>query len=340
MYKKTFLDACRKKQTPYTPVWYMRQAGRSLPAYRKLKEQYDILTICRTPELATQVSLMPVDTLGVDAAILFADIMLPLMAMGVDLQIVESVGPVIQTPIRTDRDIESLRRFDPETDFVFLGKTIGNLRDALSNKVPLIGFSGAPFTLASYLIEGKPTREFIKTKVLMYNHPRLWDNLMKKLTKATIQYLQYQIKSGVQALQIFDSWAGYLSREDYATYVLPHSQKIFTALRSSSVPLIHFGTGTAGFLDLFGSVDCDVVGVDWRISLDSARRILPGKALQGNLDPVVLLADFSVIKKKVNAIFKSIDDRTGYIFNLGHGVLPDTPLDTLIKLTDYVHSKS
>ncbi|HSW47608.1 MAG TPA: uroporphyrinogen decarboxylase [Candidatus Saccharimonadales bacterium] len=336
----TFIDACYGKKTSYTPVWYMRQAGRYLPEYRKLKEKHTILEIVKTPELAAKVSLQPIDILGVDAAILFADIMVPLIGIGVDLEIVESIGPVIKYPIASLKDVQKLRDLEPELDIPYLLKTIKILKKELHNRVPLIGFSAAPFTLASYMIEGKPTRDFIKTKSLMYNNREAWDLLMQKLSEIIIVYLKAQVATGVQALQLFDSWVGCLSEADYQIYVLPHVKIIFDALKSDTVPLIHFGTNTAGMLSAFSSVSCDVVSVDWRISITKAwNQIGQDKAIQGNLDPVLLFSDFSIIKKRVDDIFSSLPKSEGYIFNLGHGVLPGTPVANLQKLTEYVHSK-
>ncbi len=349
----TFIDACFGKKTPYTPVWYMRQAGRYLPEYRKLKETYNILDIVKNPELAAKVSLQPVDILGVDAAILFADIMIPLLGIGVDLEIVESIGPVIKQPIQTMADVKKLRALQPKEDIPYLLKTIEILKRELKNRVPLIGFSAAPFTLASYLIEGKPTRDFIKTKSLMYNNRETWDSLMQALSDIIIVYLNAQVTSGVQALQLFDSWVGCLSESDYQEYVLPHTKRICDSLSSlrgndlsagrqeqSQIPLIHFGTNTAGLLTSFSSVQCNVIGLDWRVSIDKAWKIIGyDKAIQGNLDPVLLLSDFSGVKKHVDQIFARLPKREGYIFNLGHGVLPNTPVENLIKLTEYVHQK-
>lgn len=338
----TFLDTCYSKNTSHTPVWYMRQAGRYLPAYRKLKQTYSILEIVKNPELAAAVSLQPIDTLGVDAAILFADIMIPLLGVGVDLDIMEHIGPVIKHPIQTIADVEKIRMLQPQIDVPYLLKTITILKKELINRVPLIGFSAAPFTLASYLIEGKPTRDFIKTKSFMYNEPMAWNLLMKKLTDIIIIYLQSQVTTGVNALQLFDSWVGCLSEDDYRTYVLPYTKRIFQTIKAqtNNIPTIHFGTNTAGFLSTFSSVDCEVISIDWRIPLHKAwKQIDYTKAIQGNLDPVLLLSDFSLIKKHVDTIFTSLPKKEGYIFNLGHGVLPQTPVENLIQLTDYVHSK-
>lgn len=336
----TFIDACYGKKTSYTPVWYMRQAGRYLPEYRKLKETYNIVDIVKNPELAAKVSLQPIDILGVDAAILFADIMIPLLGVGVDLEIVESIGPVIKNPIQTIADVKKLRPLEPQNDIPYLFKTIEILKRELSDRVPLIGFSAAPFTLASYLIEGKPTRDFIKTKSLMYTNKPTWDLLMQTLTEIIIVYLQEQVKTGVDALQLFDSWIGCLNEKDYREYVLPYTAKIFESIQYPHIPLIHFGTNTTSLLPSFSSVQCNVVGVDWRISLEKAwKEIGYDKAIQGNLDPVVLLSDFSLIKKHVDDIFDALPKREGFIFNLGHGVLQQTPVENLIKLTEYVHSK-
>lgn len=336
----TFLEACFSKRTSHTPVWYMRQAGRYLPEYRKLKEKHTILDIVRTPELAAKVSLQPIDILGVDAAILFADIMIPLVGIGVDLDIVEHIGPVIKNPIRTNQDVKKLRKLQPDEDIPYLLDTITILKKELQTKVPLIGFSAAPFTLASYLIEGKPTRDFLQTKLFMYTNQKAWHALMKKLTDLIIVYLKSQVATGVNALQLFDSWVGALSENDYKTFVLPYSKQIFESLKSEKMPLIHFGTNTAGMLSSFADVSCDVVSVDWRISIDKAwKEINYTKAIQGNLDPALLLSDFSIIRKQVDTIFSSLPKRDGYIFNLGHGVLQQTPVENLKRLTEYVHKK-
>lgn len=332
------IDACFKKKTPYTPVWFMRQAGRYLPEYKKLKGKKNILDIVRTPEIAVKIALQPVDILGVDAAILYADIMIPLLGIGVDLEIVENIGPVIHKPLKNLKDVIKLRELEPEKDLDYLLQTIKMLRNDLKNKVPLIGFSAAPYTLASYLIEGKPTRDFIKTKSFMYANSKAWAVLMEKLTGMIIVYLKAQVNSGVQVLQLFDSWVGSLSDEDYRIYVLPYTKFIFDALYSTNVPTIHFGTNTAGLYQSFASVNCNVISIDWRMSLATAwKEIGYKKAIQGNLDPVLLLQDFQVIKKHVDAIFSSVPQKEGYILNLGHGVLPETPVDNLKRLVEYVH---
>jgi len=337
----TFVDACFRKKTSFTPVWYMRQAGRYLPEYKKLKGNKNILDIVKTPELAAQISLQPVDTLGVDAAVLYADIMIPLLGAGVDLKIVESIGPVIKNPLRTMKDVKGLRKLEPTEDVPYLLQTISLLKKELHKKVPVIGFSAAPFTLASYLIEGQPSRTFTITKTFMYTNPDAWHLLMKKLSEMIIIYLLSQVEAGIEAIQLFDSWVGCLSDEDYKEFVLPYSVQIFTALKNNTIPTIHFGTNTAGMLHSFSSVDCDVVSIDWRMPLSKAwKEIGYTKAIQGNLDPAILLGDFSLVKRKVDELFNSLPKKNGYIFNLGHGVLPQTSVENLKRLTDYVHSKS
>jgi uroporphyrinogen decarboxylase len=331
-----FLRAARGEKTERIPIWLMRQAGRSLPGYRKLREKYGVIEIAQTPEIAAQVSAEPIERLGVDAAILFADIMLLPLALGVSLKIVDSVGPVIDAPIETRNDIEKLLPFK-KSNVAYLAETIRLLRARLD--VPVIGFSGAPFTLASYLIEGKPTRNWVKTKKFMLEEPQLWNLLMRKLSDAVIEYLGVQIQAGAQAVQLFDSWIGSLSPSDYRTHVLPHVQRIFSALKERKVPRIHFGTDTGAMLKDFADVDCEVIGVDWRMELSSARELVGKKALQGNLDPAVLLCDWEVIEKRVDAMLEDLGNRKGYIFNLGHGVLPETNDATVKRLVDYIHAQ-
>jgi uroporphyrinogen decarboxylase len=331
----TFLKACRKLPTDHVPVWFMRQAGRYLPGYKKLRQSHEVLDIARTPELAAEVSLEPVSTLGVDAAILFADIMLVPMAMGTSLKIVDAIGPVIDEPIQNSAGVSALAEFGP-SDIQFLTDTIRLIKS--DSPVPLIGFSGAPFTLASYLIEGKPSRTWTKTKRFMYEEPKLWDQLMTKLTKAIGTYLDTQVTAGVDALQLFDSWVGCLSPADFRTFVLPYNRQIFDNLKSSSVPRIIFGTDTGAMLRDFASVDCEVIGLDWRTEISQARALFPDKALQGNLDPAVLLAGKEQVEAQTKAILEEAGDGPGYIFNLGHGVLPDVSPDTMKELVEYVHA--
>lgn len=335
-----FLKACRNEPVDCVPVWFMRQAGRSLPGYRKLRTKYDLLTLAQTPELAAQVTLEPIELLGVDAAILFADIMLLPIAMGIEVQMVDSVGPVINEPIDTPERIDHLQSFTPEK-ITYLEETIHILRDSLN--VPLIGFSGAPFTLASYLIEGKPTRTWFGTKRFMFEHEKAWHTLMRLLSEGIVGYLRTQVHAGAQALQLFDSWVGCLSPREYRIFVLPHMQYIFDALKDTGVPRLHFGTNTGGMLRDFSNVDCEVIGVDWRIALSDAKiRIThkpQEKSLQGNLDPMMLLGPWEGIKDSVDEMLREIDPKKGYICNLGHGVPPETDSAVLQKLVAYIHEQ-
>ncbi|MDB5178265.1 MAG: Uroporphyrinogen decarboxylase [Patescibacteria group bacterium] len=335
-FNDTFLRAARGEPTEHVPVWFMRQAGRSLPGYRELRKKYDMLTLAQTPELAAQVSLEPVERLGVDAAILFADIMLLPIAMGVGVRIIDAVGPIIDAPVTNARDVAKLRPFEP-ANIEYLQQTIKLLRKDLN--VPLIGFSAAPFTLASYLIEGEPTRKWLKTKRFMFEQTEAWNQLMETLSDAIIGYLRTQVNAGAQALQLFDSWVGCLAPADYRDYVLPHVQRIFAALADTGVPRIHFGTDTAGLLTDFASVDCEVIGLDWRVDLDRAKQLIGPKAIQGNLDPAILLSDQATIHAHVDQIFKALPSRTGYIFNFGHGVLPETDDAKLKQLVEYIHAQ-
>lgn len=318
----------------------MRQAGRYLPSYQKIRKNNDVLTICKTPELSTKITLAPVDELGVDAAILFADIMLPLEALGIDLELVDGVGPVIKNPVRDKDDLHKLDRFSPKDQIPFVLDSIELIKQQLDSKVPLIGFSGAPFTLASYLIEGKPSREFAETKKIMFRQPDLWKALMLKLTEIVSSYLQAQISTGVDAVQLFDSWSGSLSPTDYQEFVLPYNRKIFEKLSSSTVPRIHFGVGTAGILPTLKDAGGDVVGVDWRIPIDEAWGQMGNMAIQGNLDPATLLGDWEIVQTRTNEILSRIGGRPGHVFNLGHGVLPETPVQMAKKLVHHVHQKT
>ncbi|HVV15392.1 MAG TPA: uroporphyrinogen decarboxylase [Candidatus Paceibacterota bacterium] len=331
-----FLKACRGEAVDRIPVWFMRQAGRSLPGYRKLRETHDVLSLTQTPELAAQVSIEPIDLLGVDAAILFADIMLLPIAMGVEVKIVEGVGPVIDDPIDTPEKVARLAVFDARK-IAYLEETIRILRGKL--RVPLIGFAGAPFTLASYLIEGKPSRTWFKTKRFMLEDPEAWNALMTALSDGVIGYLRTQIAAGAQAVQLFDSWVGALSPVQYEAQVLPHVQRIFASLKNENVPRIHFGTHTAGMLEAFSNVDCEVIGVDWRLNLSQAKKRVGGKSLQGNLDPATLLAPWDTLTSAVDAMLAQVEPKQGYIFNLGHGMPPEADDRVVKKLVDYVHGK-
>jgi uroporphyrinogen decarboxylase len=326
--------------TDARPVWFMRQAGRSLPEYRSVRERYSLLEICRRPDVCAEVTLQPVRRLGVDAAILFADIMLPVLAIGVDLDIVEGVGPVVAHPVRRPSDLDALRPLDPE-DVAFVSDDIRCVLSALSGSVPLIGFSGAPFTLASYLVEGKPSRDFLQTKRLMYRDPGAWNDLMRRLAGIVAGYLRVQADAGVHALQLFDSWVGALSLDDYVRYVQPYSGMVFDALSDVEIPTIHFGTGTATLLGAMRDAGGACIGVDWRIPLDAAwERIGHDRAVQGNLDPLALLGSWDVVKRETDAILRRSEGRPGHIFNVGHGIHPQTDPTMLQRLVAYVHSRS
>lgn len=334
-----FLKACRREKTDCTPVWFMRQAGRYQPEYRRLREKYSLMELATDPELCAEVTLLPVEQLGVDAAILFSDIMLPLGPMGVRFQIKENVGPVIERPVRDAKDVERLRPLEPESDLPFVLEAIRLLRKELN--VPLIGFAGAPFTLASYLIEGGPSRTFSRTKALMFSRPDVWRALMDRLTDAVVAYLKAQVRAGAQALQIFDSWVGCLSAQDYEQFVLPFMQRLFARLEGLGVPLIHFGVGTGHLLKLMKRAGGDVIGLDWRVPLGEAWRELNHEvAVQGNLDPAALLGPWDLIEQRMLEILRQAGGRPGHIFNLGHGVLPETDPATLKRLVELVHERS
>ncbi|MGH2807700.1 MAG: uroporphyrinogen decarboxylase [Actinomycetota bacterium] len=330
-----FLDMCRTGTADRIPVWFMRQAGRSLPEYRAIRERHDILAICRTPELAVEVTLQPVRRLGVDAAILFSDIVVPLQAMGIDVEIQTGVGPVIENPIRTVADIDRLRPLDPEEGVPFVLEAVRELRRQLD--VPLIGFGGAPFTLATYLIEGGPSKTHSTTKALMYSDPAAWHKLMDRLAESIVAYLRAQIGAGAQAIQLFDSWVGHLSAADYETNVAPAVARIFTGLDDLDVPRIHFGVNTGQLLELMVGTGAEVMGIDWRVPLDSARaRLGDDVVLQGNLDPTTCLAPWEVVEDRGADVLRRGGGRK-HIFNLGHGVLPETDPDTLVRLVEFVH---
>jgi len=324
---------------PYTPVWFMRQAGRSLPEYHRVREGVPILESCTRPELVTEITLQPLRRYDVDAAILFSDIVVPLRAIGIDVDIKPGVGPVIERPVRTRGDVERLRPLEP-ADVPFLSEAVKSLVGELGG-TPLIGFAGAPFTLASYLIEGGPSKNHDKTRALMYGNPELWHALMSRLADIAIAFLTLQVEAGASAVQLFDSWVGVVGPEDYRHAILPHTRRIFSALAASGVPRIHFGVGTGELLGLLGEAGADVVGVDWRIPLDeAARRVGGGKVLQGNLDPAVLLAGWEVVEPRARAILARARTLGGHVFNLGHGVPPEADPDILARLADLVHEVS
>ncbi len=331
-----FVRACRGLSVPHTPVWFMRQAGRSLPEYRKIRSGIGMLDSCRRPDLVTEITLQPVRRHGVDAAILFSDIVVPLAAAGIDLDIVAGTGPVVASPLRTAADISRLRPITV-ADVGYVDEAVRLLVKELG-ATPLIGFAGAPFTLASYLIEGGPSRTYVRTKAMMYGEPALWDSLCSRLADITLSFLRTQIAAGVSAVQLFDSWAGALSLADYRKYVLPHSAKVLSGLTASGVPRIHFGVGTSILLEAMGSAGADVVGVDWRTPLDQATRVIgPGKAVQGNLDPAVLFAPWDVVAAETRRGLGEGRAAPGHVFNLGHGVLPETDPDVLTRVVELVH---
>jgi uroporphyrinogen decarboxylase len=334
-----FVRACRRQPVPRTPVWYMRQAGRSLPEYHKARAGMPMTVACSTPDLITEITLQPLRRYDVDAAVFFSDIVVPLHAIGIGVDIKPGVGPVVDEPIRDEAAIGRLRDLEPG-DVPFVTEAVTNLVGELGAK-PLIGFAGGPFTLACYLVDGGPSKNFEITKSLMYGQPQLWDALMTRLTDITISFLRVQVAAGASAVQLFDSWVGALSPEDYRRSVLPHSARVLAALAETGVPRIHFGVGTGELLALLGEAGADVVGVDWRVPLDeAARRVGPGKALQGNLDPAILLAPWPVIEQRTREILDRGRAAEGHVFNLGHGVMPETDPDVLARLTDLVHEAS
>jgi uroporphyrinogen decarboxylase len=335
-----FLRACRREPVDATPVWFMRQAGRYMAEYRAIREKYSLLEICHHPELAAEVTLQPVHALGVDAAILFADILLPVIPLGLGLEFAKGEGPVIDKPVHTLEDVRALNHVDPETDLGYVMEAIRILRREL-NGIPLIGFCGAPFTVASYIVEGGASREFLKTKTMMYSAPEVFHALMEKLSVVLSDYLVAQIRAGAQAVQVFDSWVGTLSPQDYETFVLPHSQKVLEAAKAENVPVIHFGTNTTTLLPLMKRAGGDVIGLDWRIPLDDGWALLgEDVAVQGNLDPALLFAPLSEIKARVHDILRRAAGRPGHIFNLGHGILQNTPVDNVKAVVDMVHEYS
>ena len=331
-----FLKACLRQSVDRTPVWFMRQAGRYMAEYQAIRRQHSILEVCKTPALAAEVTLQPIQRFQLDAAIIFADILLPLEAMGLNLEFVEGKGPIIDNPIRGEMGIVELRAVDGEA-FGYAGEAIRQALEALDDRVPLIGFAGAPFTLASYAIEGGSSRDYARTKRLMFSQPTVWHQLLSKLSAVVVEYLRVQSRAGAQAIQLFDSWVGCLSPGDYEEYVLPHVRSIFSALRVEGIPLIYFGTGTTGLLPLMRKAGSDVMGVDWRIRLDEGWNLVGhDMAIQGNLDPMVLFASEKEIERRVRDIMQQAAGRPGHIFNLGHGILPTTPLHSVEFAIDCV----
>jgi uroporphyrinogen decarboxylase len=332
-----FLKACRLEPVDHTPVWFMRQAGRYMEEYRRLRRRYGMLELCRNPELAAEVTLQPIRRFDLDAAIIFADILLPLPPLGVEFEFAAGEGPRIHRPVRGPADIARLRPVVPEESLGFVMEALRLVRAELDPRIALIGFAGAPFTLASYMIEGGHSRHFLPTKRLMYEEPDAWRALMELLARTTAEYLRAQATAGAQALQLFDSWVGALDPDDYREYVMPYSAEVFRSLEDLRMPLIHFGTGTAGFLELMREAGGSVIGVDWRIPLDEAwRRVGYDRALQGNLDPLAMMAPGPILKRKVEAVLERAGGRPGHIFNLGHGFLPETPVDNVAAAINWV----
>lgn len=333
-----FLRACRRLPVDATPVWFMRQAGRYMPEYRAIREKYSLLEIVARPEIAAEVTLQPVHALGVDAAILFADILLPVEPMGLKLEFVKGEGPAISEPVRSREAAARLRPLDPESDLGHVMEAVRLVCRELAGRLPLIGFAGAPFTVAAYMIEGGPSRDYRYTKSLMWSDPDAWAILMDRLAASLAAYLQAQVRAGAQAVQLFDSWVGALSPADYARFVLPYSQRVLQAAAETGVPVIHFGTGTATLLNLMQQAGGTVIGVDWRQPLDRAWAALgPEVAVQGNLDPVALFAPRPVLQEQVQAVLAAARGRPGHIFNLGHGILQGTPVENVKAVVDMVH---
>jgi uroporphyrinogen decarboxylase len=335
-----FLKACRREPVDRTPVWFMRQAGRYMSEYRALRERHSLLEICRNPDLATEVTLQPVRRVDLDAAILFSDLLLPLEPLGLPFDFIKGEGPQLERPINTAQDIDRLKTFEPRQALAHVLTAIRQIQSELSGRVPLIGFAGAPFTLASYAIEGGHSNTFAKTKALMYGDPDAWHRLCDKLSSMVADYLTAQIDAGVNAVQIFDSWVGALSATDYREFALPHTRRIFDAV-GSRVPTIHFGTGTASILEELTEAGGDVIGVDWRIPIDEAwTRIGSNRGVQGNLDPTLLLGPPARMLQQTDDVLARVGNRPGHIFNLGHGILPSTPVEHVQMLAQYVHSAS
>jgi len=333
-----FLKACRREPVDTTPVWFMRQAGRYMAEYRALRERHSLLEICGIPDLATEVTLQPVRRIDVDAAILFSDLLLPLEPMGLPFDFIKGEGPQIERPISGPADIDALKVFEPREALSHVLTAIGQIQQELAGAVPLIGFAGAPFTLASYAIEGGHSNNFARTKALMYGHPDAWHRLCDKFAAVVSDYLLAQIDAGVDAVQVFDSWVGTLNAADYREFAFPHTRRIFEAV-AGRVPTIHFGTGTATILEELRDAGGDVIGVDWRIAIDEAwDRIGADRAVQGNLDPTLLLGPTSRMFEQTDQVLSRVAGRPGHIFNLGHGILPSTPVEHVQMLAQYVHS--
>jgi uroporphyrinogen decarboxylase len=335
-----FLKACRREPVDTTPVWFMRQAGRYMSDYRALRQHYSLLDICRAPDLAVAVTLQPVDVIDVDAAILFSDLLVPFTPMGLDFDFVKGEGPAIAHPIRSAADVDRVRTFEPRQSLAHVLETIRILRRELVDRVPLIGFGGAPFTLAAYAIEGGPSTTYARTKAFMYSQPHAWHRLCGRFAEIISDYLTAQVEAGAQAIQVFDSWAGALGRADYREFALPHTTRIFSALKNTGVPLIHFGVGATAILRDIMEAGGHVIGLDWRLPLDEAWAIVGhDRAVQGNLDPTLLLGPRERLFSATDEVLRRAGGRPGHIFNLGHGILPNTALEQVQALATYVHEK-
>ena len=340
LHNSAFMRACRREPVPYTPIWLMRQAGRYMREYRELRARTSFLELCKTPSLAAEVTVHAAERLGVDAAIIFADILLIVEPIGIQLEFAKGEGPTIHNPVRTPEDVKQLREVEDIGSLSYVFEAITQTRRALPNNVPLIGFSGAPFTLASYIVEGGGSRNYVHTKSLMYQSSGAWHSMMSLISRALVKYLNAQIAAGAQAVQLFDSWVGCLSPDDYREYVLPHSRSIIQNI-TPGTPVLHFGTGTASLLELMREAGGDVIGIDWRVRLDDAwRRVGHDVGIMGNLDPVALFAGRNHIQAEARKILDQVESRPGHIFNLGHGILPETPVDNVIALVDAVHELS
>lgn len=341
MTRSRFLKACRLEPVDRTPVWFMRQAGRYMTEYQELRKAHTLLEICREPELAAEVTFQPIRRFDLDAAIIFADILLPLPGMGVDFEFLKGEGPVVHRPLRSVDQVDALVEFDPRQELDFVLKAIRMVRAELAPEIALIGFAGGPFTLASYMIEGGSSRHFLHSKAFMYQEPEAWSRLMEVLSRVTLQYLRAQIEAGADAVQLFDSWVGCLSPDDYRKYVLPYSRHVFEGLKDLGKPTIHFGTDTSSILELLKEAGGTVIGVDWRIELGEAlSRLGKDVAVQGNLDPVALLAPRPTLLGKVKRILEQAQGRVGHIFNLGHGILPQTPVENVEAVVEFVRQIS
>ena len=333
-----FLRACAGLPVDRTPVWFMRQAGRYMPEYREIRSKYELLEIVERPEIAAEVTLQPVEAFEVDAAILFADILLPVVPMGMNLEFVKGEGPQLSEPIRSQEAVQNLRVLRADEDLGHVMETVRLVRRELEGRTPLIGFSGAPFTVASYMIEGGPSRDYRFTKTMMYGAPEIWHSLMEKLTISLSDYLLAQIRAGAQTVQLFDSWVGSLSPMDYERFVLPYTRQVFDSIRNSGVPAIHFGTATTTLLNLMKQAGGDVIGLDWRVPLDQGWQMVGyDRAVQGNLDPLALFSPMPVLREQVEDVLRRAGSRAGHIFNLGHGIVQHTPVESVRAVVEMVH---